>query len=100
MLRQLGLKQQPQAGEMIEQSVVEFFERGWLVGDERLSVTDAGMEHLRRRMWETRGEVQYLSTGGGVHGRRPSNFAQGRRSAGVGAASWRGRRNDTGGTAA
>ena len=38
------------AGEMIERSLAELFERGWLTGEERLSVTDAGREHLRRRM--------------------------------------------------
>jgi hypothetical protein len=32
---------------MIEQGMAGLFERGWLVGEERLSVTDAGREHLR-----------------------------------------------------
>jgi len=50
MLRELGLTQPPRAGEMIEQSLAELFERGWLAGEERLSLTDAGREHLRRRM--------------------------------------------------
>lgn len=50
-VRALGLaQQQPQASEMIEQSVAELLERGWLVGEERLSVTGAGRERLRRRM--------------------------------------------------
>jgi hypothetical protein len=49
-LRELGLDSQPQAGEIIEQSLAELFERGWLMGEERLNVTDAGREHLRRRM--------------------------------------------------
>ena len=79
MPRELGLDQQPQAVEMIEQSVAELFERGWLEGKEQLSVTDAGREHLRRRMWGTRGEVQHLSNGGGVHGRGPFDFAQDKR---------------------
>ena len=50
MLRELGLARPPQAGEMIEQSLAELFEHGWLAGEEQLSVTDAGREHLRRRM--------------------------------------------------
>ena len=57
----LGVAQhQPQAGEMIQRSVADLFERGWLVGEQRLSVTDAGREYLRRRMWGTRGEVHRL----------------------------------------
>ena len=51
-LRELGLADQPQASQMIQQSVSELFERGWLVGEERLNVTDAGREHLRRQMRE------------------------------------------------
>ena len=50
MLRELGLAQPPQAGEMIEQTLAELFERGWLVEEEQLSLTDAGREHLRHRM--------------------------------------------------
>jgi len=56
-----------------------------MAGDERLTVTDAGREHLRRQMWGTRGEVQHLFTGGGVHGQGPFDFAQDKRYAGVGA---------------
>lgn len=37
---------QPQAAEIIERSLAELFERGWLVGEERLRVTDAGRKHL------------------------------------------------------
>jgi hypothetical protein len=71
-LRALGLaQQQPQASEMIEQSVAELFERGWLVGDERLSVTDTGREHLSRGMRGTRGERHRLSAGRGMRGRGP-----------------------------
>ena len=50
MLRELGLARPSHADEMIEQTLAELFERGWLVGDERLSLTDAGREHLRWRM--------------------------------------------------
>lgn len=37
---------QPQAAEFVERSLAELFERGWLTGGERLSVTDAGRKHL------------------------------------------------------
>jgi cation diffusion facilitator family transporter len=57
VLRELGLAHQPQAGSMIEQSLTELFECGWLVGEERLSVTEAGKEHLRRRIRE--GELEH-----------------------------------------
>ena len=60
MLRELGLAQQPHVAEIIEQSLTELFERGWLVGDERLSVTDVGREHLRRQMQGTLGEIHLL----------------------------------------
>lgn len=52
MLRELGLARQPQAGEMIRQGLAELFERGWLEGEERVSITDAGREYLRRQMRE------------------------------------------------
>jgi len=52
MLRELGVRQLPQAGEMIDQSVAELFERGWLVEEEGLDVTDAGRKQLERRMRE------------------------------------------------
>ena len=52
MLRELGLDQQPQASEMTERSVAELFQRGWLTGEERLAVTDAGRKHLSRRVRE------------------------------------------------
>ena len=59
MLRELGLAQ-PYHGELIEQGIQELFERGWLAGEERLSLTDAGREHLRRRMRGTHREVHRL----------------------------------------
>jgi hypothetical protein len=37
---------QPQAAEFVERSLAELFRRGWLTGQERLSVTDAGKKHL------------------------------------------------------
>jgi hypothetical protein len=70
---------------MIEQSVAELFERGWLVGDERLSVTDTGREHLSRGMRRTRGDMHRLSADKSWHGQRPFDHAGGRRRADVGA---------------
>jgi Co/Zn/Cd efflux system component len=85
-LRALGLaQQQPQAGEVIEQSVAELFERGWLVGDERLSVTDTGREHLSQGMRRTRRDMHRLSAGKSWHGQRPFDHAWGRRRADVNA---------------
>lgn len=52
MLRELRLARQPQAGEMIRQGLAELFERGWLEGEERVSITDPGREYLRRQMRE------------------------------------------------
>jgi len=63
-LRGFGLDRQSEAGELVEQSLHELCERGWLAGDERLSATDAGREHLGRLMGRTRGERHRLSTGG------------------------------------
>jgi Co/Zn/Cd efflux system component len=72
VLRELGLPQQlyaDRAEEMIERSIEELFEHGWLVGDEQLSVTDAGRERLHRRMREgarRHGWGKLLSGGRGV----------------------------------
>jgi hypothetical protein len=62
-LRGLGLDRQSEASELVDQSLHELYERGWLVGNERLSATDAGREHLSRLMGRTRGERHRLSTG-------------------------------------
>jgi Co/Zn/Cd efflux system component len=37
---------QLQAAELIGRSLAELFQRGWLAGEERLSVTDTGRKHL------------------------------------------------------
>jgi hypothetical protein len=39
---------QPEANELIERSLAELFERGWLTGDGELHVTGAGRKRLRR----------------------------------------------------
>jgi len=61
VLRELGLDRQLRVGEIIEQGLAELFERGWLAGEEQLSVTEAGKDHLRQQMRGTRGEVHRLS---------------------------------------
>jgi hypothetical protein len=46
----LGLvRPQPQDDEAIEQALSDLFERGWLTGEEQLSVTAAGRKRLRQR---------------------------------------------------
>jgi Co/Zn/Cd efflux system component len=58
VLRELGLPQQLRADQterMIGRSMDELFGRGWLVGDEQLSITGAGREHLHRRMRDGKG---------------------------------------------
>jgi hypothetical protein len=37
-----------QASELVERSLAELFERGWLTGGERLSLTEAGKERLKK----------------------------------------------------
>ncbi len=61
VLQELGLAERPQADEMIEQSLAGLFERGWLAEQDRLTVTDAGKDRLRRRMGGTRWELHRLS---------------------------------------
>jgi cation diffusion facilitator family transporter len=63
VLQELGLAERPQAGEMIEQSLAGLIERGWLAEQDRLTVTDAGKDRLRRRMGGTRWEMHRLSPG-------------------------------------
>jgi hypothetical protein len=48
-LQAMGLVQkQPQASDIAERSLSELIERGWLVENEQVSVTDAGRKRLRR----------------------------------------------------
>jgi len=61
-LRELGLGQQLEAGEMTERTLAELLERGWLAGDGQLSVTGAGRERLRRQMGQAQGKVRQLSS--------------------------------------
>ena len=48
-LQAMGLAhEQSQTGDTAERSLAELVERGWLVKNDPMSVTDAGMKHLRR----------------------------------------------------
>lgn len=50
-MRAMGLAQgQPNTVELIEQDLAELFQRDWLTGEERLSVTDVGRKHLSQWM--------------------------------------------------
>jgi Co/Zn/Cd efflux system component len=62
-LRELGLAQQPQTAELIARGLEELLERGWLAGDEALSVTGSGRAHLKQQMSGTRGDRHRLSPG-------------------------------------
>jgi hypothetical protein len=66
-LRELGLAEQPQASETVEESVATLFERGWLEGEQRLIITDAGKKRLHQRMERPR-DRHLLSTS------RPGHF--------------------------
>jgi Co/Zn/Cd efflux system component len=59
-LRELGLNQQLDASETIERSLAQLLDHGWLVGDERLNITDAGRERLRQQVRRTRREAHRL----------------------------------------
>ncbi|KQC04229.1 MAG: hypothetical protein APR53_00165 [Methanoculleus sp. SDB] len=47
-VRALGLEQEQPSDELIEGSLAELFQRGWLTGEMRVSITDAGRKHLDR----------------------------------------------------
>jgi hypothetical protein len=48
-LQAMGLAQkQPPQGDMVERSLSELVKQGWLVGNEQMSVTDAGEKRLRQ----------------------------------------------------
>jgi cation diffusion facilitator family transporter len=62
--RGLGLQNRGGSKELVEQSLRALYENGWLEGDERLIVTDAGRDHLIRLQRRTRRERHRLSTNG------------------------------------
>jgi Co/Zn/Cd efflux system component len=62
-LRGFGLGPQSDTSRLVEQSLQELYKNGWLVGNERLSTTDAGREHLSRVVKRARGKRHHLSIG-------------------------------------
>jgi len=54
-LRGLGLDQADEVDKQIDQSLRDLYERGWLTGDERLALSDAGRDHLSRQLKRVRG---------------------------------------------
>jgi cation diffusion facilitator family transporter len=63
-LRGFGLDRKSDTSELVEQSLQELSASGWLAGNERLIVTEAGRQHLSRMAKRTRGERHRISTGG------------------------------------
>jgi Co/Zn/Cd efflux system component len=61
-LRGFGLHSVADTGDRAEESLRQLLERGWLLGEEPLCVTDAGREHLRQAMKRTRAERHRLGT--------------------------------------
>lgn len=51
MLQVMGLDQVPRADEMINQSIADLVERGWIQGEERLSITDAGEQYMNQKKY-------------------------------------------------
>jgi len=50
VLRELELSQRADAAELIQSAVAELYERGWLAGDEVVSLTSAGRKRLQERL--------------------------------------------------
>jgi hypothetical protein len=51
MLQIMGLDQVPRADEIINRSIAELVERGWVQGEERLSITDAGEQYMNQKKY-------------------------------------------------
>jgi hypothetical protein len=54
-LRGLGLDQIGEVNQLVDQSLCDLYEQGWLEGDDQLVETDAGREHLSRQLNRFRG---------------------------------------------
>jgi Co/Zn/Cd efflux system component len=63
-LRGFGLDRKPDADEQVEQGLHDLYEREWLLGEDRVSVTEAGREHLRQVMRKTRSDRHRLHASG------------------------------------
>jgi hypothetical protein len=51
ILQVIGLDQCSPADAMIDQNIAELYSRGWVSGEERLSITDAGKKYVNRRSY-------------------------------------------------
>jgi hypothetical protein len=63
-LRGFGLDCKGDADERAEQGLHDLYEREWLHGEGRVSVTEAGKEHLRQVMRKTRSDRHRLRASG------------------------------------
>lgn len=63
-LRGFGLDRKADSDEQAERGLHDLCERGWLLGEDRLCVSDAGKDHLRQVMTRTRGHRHGLATRG------------------------------------
>jgi hypothetical protein len=50
LLGELGLDREPRADEIIERSLADLFERGWIEGQERVNITAEGRQRLQGQM--------------------------------------------------
>jgi hypothetical protein len=50
LLGELGLDRGPQAGEIIERSLADLFEHGWIQGQEQVDITAEGRQRLQGQM--------------------------------------------------
>jgi len=50
LLGELGLEREPRADEIIERSLADLFERGWIQGQERIDITAEGKQRLQGQM--------------------------------------------------
>jgi hypothetical protein len=65
LLGELGLDREPRADEIIERSLADLFERGWIQGQERIDITAEGKQRLQGQMrrgrrgygWERKNRV-------------------------------------------
>jgi Co/Zn/Cd efflux system component len=65
LLGELGLDCEPRADEIIERSLADLFERGWLQGQERVDITAEGRRRLQGQMRRRRRGYGWERKGGG-----------------------------------
>lgn len=62
VLRGFGLGQPDDIGELVEHSLQELSDSGWLIENDQLTMTNTGREHLKKVFKKTRGKRHRLST--------------------------------------